>query len=282
MKKIVLICCFLLSIGCKQSMNLEVTTKLPKILEEVSGIQYSEKENAFWMLNDSGNKPNIYLVSEQGEILRELKINQENDDWEDITQDSQGNLYIGNFGNNANKRKNLSIFKINVSDLSSSKKINTEVIEFFYPEQKQFPAKKMYYDTEGFFEWNGFLYIFTKSRVKSEIGRTFLYRIPNKIGNHPAKRISEFTTCPGRGCWITGADISKDGKKVVLLNHSSAWLFEDFIDDDFFSGTAIEYSFNHSSQKESISFKNNKLIYVADEDESSTNRGRNLYLFKLN
>ena len=281
MRKTIIICCLLIIGSCKNFRELEVKVKLPELLEEVSGIQYSQNENAFWMLNDSGNSPSLYLVSEQGELLRVLEINAENTDWEDITQDQQGNIYIGNFGNNANKRKDLVILKVNASDLMSTSKINVEKIQFYYPEQQQFPPKEKYFDTEGFFEWNGFLYIFTKSRVENEIGRTFLYKIPNKVGNHSAKLISDFTTCPDKGCWITAADISEDGKKVILLNHSSAWVFEDFIGDDFFSGTSKAYPFYHTSQKESITFKNKTSVYLADEDESGTNKGRNLYEFQL-
>ena len=185
MKKITLICCLLILGSCEKFGELKIKTKLPQLLEEVSGIQYSKGEDAFWMINDSGNAPSLYLVSEEGSILRELKINSKNTDWEDITQDKEGNIYIGNFGNNANKRKDLVILKVYASDLKSNSKINVENIEFYYPEQKQFPAKEKYFDTEGFFEWNDFLYIFTKSRVRNKIGKTFLYRIPNKVGNHP-------------------------------------------------------------------------------------------------
>jgi hypothetical protein len=281
MKKITLICCLLILGSCEKFGELKIKTKLPQLLEEVSGIQYSKNEDAFWMINDSGNASSLYLVSEEGNILRELKINSKNTDWEDITQDKEGNMYIGNFGNNANKRKDLVILKVHASDLKSNSKINVENIEFYYPEQKQFPAKEKYFDTEGFFEWNDFLYIFTKSRVKNKIGKTFLYRIPNKVGNHPAELISDFTTCSDKGCWITAADISNDGRKVILLNHKSLWVFEKFTGDDFFSGTSKEYPFYHTSQKESITFKNETTIFLADEDESGKNRGRNLYLYTI-
>ena len=120
MKKIIIICCLLIISSCKDFGELEVKVKLPELLEEVSGIQYSQNEDAFWMLNDSGNSPSLYLVSEQGELLRVLQINAQNTDWEDITQDQQGNIYIGNFGNNANKRKDLVILKVNASDLKSN------------------------------------------------------------------------------------------------------------------------------------------------------------------
>ena len=81
MRKTIIICCLLIIGSCKNFRELEVKVKLPELLEEVSGIQYSQNENAFWMLNDSGNSPSLYLVSEQGELLRVLEINAENTDW---------------------------------------------------------------------------------------------------------------------------------------------------------------------------------------------------------
>ena len=272
---------FLLFTSCENFGQLEVKAKLSKLLEEVSGIQYDPQEDAFWMLNDSGNSSSVFLVTEEGKILRELKIDAKNNDWEDITMDAEGNLYIGDFGNNANERKNLRILKIDKKDLKSQKKIKVEKIKFSFPEQKKFPPKKKYYDVEGFFAWKGNFYVFTKSRVKKKIGRTFLYRIPMEKGKHKAKRISDFITCPEKYCWITGADISKDGSKVVLINHKSAWVFTDFQGDDFFSGKAQEFPFGHESQKESVTFKDKTTIYVADEDENGSSRGRNLYRLSL-
>ena len=278
---------FLLFTSCENFGQLEVKTKLPQLLEEVSGIQYDVNEDAFWMLNDSGNSSSVFLVTEQGKILRELKIDAVNNDWEDITMDVEGNLYIGDFGNNRNERQDLRILKVKKEDLKSKKKVQVEKIYFSFPEQKKFPPKKKYYDVEGFFEWKGSFYVFTKSRVKKKIGRTFLYRVPNiqdykpaeKYGVFPAERISDFTTCGGKTCWITSADISEDGKKVVLLNEKSAWIFTNFKEDNFFSGEAKEFSFDHESQKESVTFKNDFTIYVADEQRKTS--GRNLYLFQL-
>lgn len=282
MKKIFLLFSFLLLFSCTNFGQLQVKAKLPKALEEVSGIQYSEKEDAFWMLNDSGNKPRLYLVSEAGKILRTLQIDKKNKDWEDLAKDKQGNIYIGDFGNNKNERKDLRILKVNASDLNSTEKVKVEKIEFYYPEQKRFPPKKKnkYYDTEGFFELDGFFYIFTKSRVKDEYGKTFVYQVPNKKGNHKAKLITQFETQGDIwNCSITGADISHDGKKVVLITHQAVWVFSDFTAPYFFSGKVKEHPFTFISQKESVTFKNDSTIYIADEERKTS--GRNLYFFEL-
>jgi len=282
MKKLILLFVLILLVSCQNYGQLKVKTNLPKTLGEVSGIQYSEKENGFWMLNDSGNKPHLYLVSEEGEILRTLKIDKKNIDWEDLTVDKAGNIYIGDFGNNKNERKDLRILKVNVTDLSSPDKIKVEKIEFYYPEQKKFPPKKKnkYYDTEAFFELDGFFYVFTKSRVKDKYGKTFLYQVPNKKGNHKAKLISQFeTTGTGWDHSITGADISKDGKKVALITHQAVWVFTNFTSSNFFSGNVKEYPFTFISQKESVTFKNDSTLYIADEKRKIS--GRRLYLLEL-
>jgi len=149
-------------------------------------------------------------------------------------------------------------------------------IEFRFPEQQEFPPKRMYYDVEAFFIWNDNFYVFTKSRVDGQIGRTFMYKVPNKKGKHDAERISEFTTCLEDYCWVTGADISSDGKTVVLINNKSAWVFTNFKEGDFFSGKSKEYPFGYSSQMESITLKDS-LIYVADEQHRRAYKGRCLY-----
>jgi sugar lactone lactonase YvrE len=42
-----------------------------------------------------------------------------NIDWEDITKDKDGNLYVGDFGNNDNERKDLCIYKIDKKSLTT-------------------------------------------------------------------------------------------------------------------------------------------------------------------
>ena len=104
-----------------------------------------------------------YVLFRKGDIKESLKIDHaKNQDWEDLTMDIAGNLYIGDFGNNANKRKDLVIYKIPKEEMDK-KEPNADKIEFKYPQQKDFPPRKdsLYFDTEGFFHLNDYLYIFT-------------------------------------------------------------------------------------------------------------------------
>ena len=141
MKKLLLLL-WLFTPSCKTG-NLTVIADLPKTLKEVSGIETIKDSELVWMLNDSGNKAHLYGLNLKGKIVKELKIDAKNNDWEDISADNQGNIYIGDFGNNQNTRKNLAILKVKKSDLNNtSEKIKEERIHFYYPEQAKFPPKK--------------------------------------------------------------------------------------------------------------------------------------------
>lgn len=278
--KYLLVC--LLFTNCAVNYGqLKPVCHLSSSLKEVSGIETVANSDLIWMVNDSGNSPEVFGVNLNGKIISSVKIQQKNKDWEDLTKDKEGNLYIGDFGNNDNTRKHLKIYKVSNFDLLNKKNIVPEKISFHFPEQKKFPPKKKkrYFDVESFFHHNGYLYLFTKSRVKSDYGKTNLYRIPATPGKHTATFISSFTTCNEMNCWITSAAISPDGKKVVLLSHKNVWQFTNFKGDDFFNGTLKKFDLEHSSQKESICFRDNNSVYIADE--YSHGNGRNLYVFIL-
>lgn len=276
-----LILLFLIISGCDTG-KLIVIADLPKTLNEVSGTEITPNTNLIWMLNDSGNKAKIYAVNKKGKIEKELKINAKNNDWEDLTSDKHGNLYIGDFGNNLNKRKNLAILKVNNQSLNSSNNVDIERISFSYPNQTKFPPKKknMHFDCEAFFHFNNNLYLFTKSRVKDDYGKTSLYKIPAKPGHYIAEFISSFNSCDKLSCWVTSADISDDGKTIALLSPKSVMIFSNFIADDFFSGTVDQYDFSLNSQKEGVCFKDAKTLFITDE--KAHGEGGNLYKFSLN
>ena len=281
MKK--LFACFILLIyGC-HSENLKIVADLPYTLREVSGAQNIPDSDIIWMVNDAGNSSVVFGSNFKGEIVASIKINEENKDWEELTADDEGNLYIGDFGNNKNKRKDLVILKIKKEDLSSKVPVNPEKIYFNYPEQKKFPPKKeeLYFDCEAFFYLNNSLYLFTKSRVDEHHGKTNIYKIPAKPGEYVAEKIGTYQTyCDRITCWTTSADISPDKSKVALLTPTALLLFTDFKDDDFFSGKVTVYKFEFITQKESVFFKDNQTLYLADEFTFGI--GGNLYEFNLN
>ncbi|WP_298416923.1 hypothetical protein [uncultured Kordia sp.] len=261
--------------------QLSYVKKLSSDLKEVSGVEHFPNSELLWMINDSGNDPKVFALNTKGKIQSTLYIDGKNRDWEDLTTDNKGNLYVGDFGNNANDRKNLKVYVFSVNNLDHKKNIEPKVIKFSFPNQKKFPPKKKnrYFDVESFFHYNGYLYLFTKSRVKKNYGITDVYKIPATAGKHKARLVTTFHTCDEMSCWVTSADISPDGKKVVLLSHSAIWQFTDFKGDNFMNGKMKKFDLGHESQKEGVCFRDNNSVYITDE--KSHGSGGNLYVFTL-
>lgn len=268
-------------ISCANSSSevIEELFSMPKKIKESSAVEVTEKSDLIWTLEDSGNDPLLFALNLKGEIVNTVEITDaKNNDWEDLTSDKDGNLYIGDFGNNDNDRKDLSIYKINDSDLSKKEASVAEKTAFFFPEQTLFPPKKSerFYDVESFFLFENHFYLFTKNRSSKFDGTTLLYQVPNQPGNHPAKLISSFKTCDNfNHCAVTSADISPDGKKVALLSADKVWIFTEFTSPNFLSGKVEQIDLNNFTQKEGICFVGNDELYITDEKDKKT--GGKLY-----
>ena len=280
MKKILIIVTLVSLFSCEnksEKIALNQIGDLPKSLKEISGIAYSN--NLIYSIEDSGNENEVTVMDTLGKITKTILVNNvENIDWEDLTFDNKGNLYIGDFGNNDNVRKDLAIYKINRSDLQNESVDVVSKITFDYPEQTSFPPKKkdLLFDVEAFFEYENHFYLFTKNRSRGFDGTSYIYKIPNKAGHHHAQLIKTIKTCSDyHNCAITSAAINPDGSKFVLLSHSKVWLFENYSKEDIACGKMIELDLNHNSQKEAICFKNNSDLFIADEKVKKT--GGNLY-----
>lgn len=260
--------------------KLKVVNDLPMSLKEVSGIETDSHDSSLWMVNDSGNKPILFKVDTKGTIIKQITIKAKNRDWEDLTTDPKGNIYIGDFGNNENNSKHLKILKVSKDSLHLNSVI-PEKIKFNYPEQTKFPPKKKdrYFDCESFFFYNDSLFLFTKSRNSKHRGKTNLYKLPSKPGTYKATYINTFNTCDDLGCWVTSADINKDGSKVALLTENNVFVFSGLNSSNFFTSKVTRYNFKYDSQKESVCFKNDSTLYIADEYRGVD--GGNLYEFKL-
>ncbi|RAJ08153.1 hypothetical protein [Arenibacter echinorum] len=271
-------------ISCASNYGqLTYVTKLPHKLTENSGM-VPAKDSTVWFVMDRGNPDKIYQVNYKGDLVKELKVkNAKNNDWEDMARDENGNVFIGDFGNNSNDRKNLAIYKIPDPNEENGDDIEAEKIEFNYPEQKDFPPKKnkMLYDAEAFFYYRNNFYIITKNRTQPFNGEALLYKVPAVEGKHKAQYLGSFIPPKGkRNRQITSADISPDGKTIVLLGNGTLWVFTDYVSDNFISsGTLKTIDLGVYTQLESVSFTNNNTLLLSDEESAKT--GRNLYSFVL-
>lgn len=276
-----------LFLSCQSSKEqgygkLEMLARLPSKLNENSGIELMES-GGIWLIEDHGNRDHLYGLNFQGEVIRELKIrNGGNVDWEDLAQDPKGNLYIGDFGNNDNVRRNLVIYRIPSPARAEDPSIRAEKIKFSYPEQKNFPPsiERRLFDAEAFFYWDNQLYIITKNRSRPFTGEAYFYRVPATPGKYQAQLLDTLVPCTDpKNCIITAADISPDGKMLALLSYGRLFLLTDFDLESPSSGTLESIDLKWPTQMESVCFESNTSLLLGDEQ--SATKGRLLYRLDL-
>ena len=252
-------------------------------LGEISGIEY-DKDGNLWAINDSGNSTEIHQIDSLGQIHRSIEItNAKNIDWEDLTQDDFGHFFVGDFGNNSNKRRDLTIYKIeNPIDIKTTV-TEAEIIRFKFSDQDLDNTNDSIknFDMEAFIFYKGRLYLFTKNRTKPFDGYTNLYRMEDYASNQRAQKVSRFKTCQAGKYqyWITGAAISPNRKTLALLGSNKIWIFKNWKGDDFFSGEVTDIDLGLITQKEAITFMNDSLVVIADEKFRGI--GGNLYAYPI-
>ena len=273
-KYLYVLVCF---IALNKLFTQEVVTDiaLSKKLDETSGLEMVN--NTLITINDSGNKPVLFYLDKKGNILNERKLDCcKNNDWESLAAD-KNHIYIADFGNNYDTRKNLSIIKIPIQ--KSSNEI-AEVINFSYPEQKKF--KRIYrrseYDAEALISFEDKLLIFTKNKRKKI---TEIYSLPKNAGNYQAKKIGSLNT----DSIVTGGDYDKATNTLAL---TSTIKF-----DEYYVLIITDFSLNNKNQKidmyeipigktqvEAIKIIDPTTFWITSEDEKSSSAAR-LMKFKL-
>ncbi|MBK6948695.1 MAG: hypothetical protein IPH16_12145 [Haliscomenobacter sp.] len=248
--------------------------RLPDFLPEVSGLAISSPDSLWWH-NDSGAGPVLYCTDRAGNLLKEVPIAKvQNEDWEDLARDSQGRIYIGDFGNNRNQRKNLRIY------IYDPKTAQVDSILFNYPDQNAFPPppSACNFDMEGFFYFGDSLHLFSKNRLR--VGNYFTkhYVVPSKPGIYTA-RLRDSLLLPKRV--VTGAAISPDGNTVAILSYfynfslglipksrTTVFFLSGFPGTDFTKGKIRKKRIAHGfrpSQFEAIDFTPDGNLIIASE-----------------
>jgi hypothetical protein len=190
--------------------------KLPDVASESSGLARANASDTFWTHNDSGGKPELFQFDLAGKLVSTKSVpDSKNYDWEDLAQDHDGNIYIGDFGNNNVPRTSFEIYKFDPT------RSETEKITFKYKSQGErvgSPQKPLF-DCESFFYHEGSLWLVSKNWGDDQIVK--LYRMPAQPGDYAVAAIDSIgITSP-----VTSADISPDGKTFALLTYGKVLLF---------------------------------------------------------
>lgn len=198
----------------------EVKAKItnPK-LNELSGIAASKKnKDVFWVHNDSGDKAQIFAISENGQLICTVQMPAiDAQDWEDIClgpgpQKDSTYIYIGDIGDNLAKRDIKTIYRLLEPDLSKVKKgavlieMEVEAIRFRFPDGSR-DAETLMSDP-----LNGDLYI--ASKRENKVG---VYRLPFPQSTKEVLTAEFQLKLPVTQ--VTAGDISPDGRHILLKNY---------------------------------------------------------------
>jgi hypothetical protein len=245
----------------------------PQLLAENSGMIFWN--NMLWQHNDSDGDAAIYgMDTLDNTSLRSITFKDaSNVDWEDITQDDT-HIFVGDFGNNRNgARSNLKVYKIAKSDIlqtTGNITVNAEIINFKYEDQPSnlvsVPANTTNFDCEAMISCNNKLYLFTKQWKGN---KTVLYELNKTAGKQVARKKGILDV----GGLITGADIHLKKGRIILTGYSQSgarfiYLLYGYKENNFFAGNKRKIILNGPSQLESVSFINEKYVFLGSESFS--------------
>lgn len=240
--------------GCAPALGPLVQTDPPVAMAslkdpsitEASGLVASRKHPGyFYVHNDSGDRPRVFLIDRQGRTWVEIRLRgADAKDYEDITlapgSAGQFDVCVADIGDNHARRASIRVYRFPEVDLPAEPGQTVEVaaraVALQYPEG---PA-----DAETFLvhPHTGHGYVITK-RVE---GGGTVYRLPApwpSDGTVTLTRVADLELpaafLPYRV--VTGGDISPDGTAVVLRCYADGWFWSGL---DPGGGDAFEGAFS--------------------------------------
>jgi hypothetical protein len=200
-------------------------------IHESSGLSASECQDVLWTHNDAGNAPIVFAMATNGRHLGAWKVtNARNIDWESIStyRDAKGKcfLFIGDFGDNDENRKDRTIYRIPEPNVTSETTMATagsplstepaDAINFSYPDgPKNAEAILVHPKT-------GNIYVLTKNRR----GPSEVHKVKPNFGIVGAvftEKVGEIAVPSQPMGLLTGGSISPDGRRVMVCDVKSGY-----------------------------------------------------------
>jgi hypothetical protein len=206
-----------------------------RAIDESSGIVASRRHpGLFWTHNDSGDGAFIYAFDRRGGKRGTWRVTGAKAfDWEDIAagpgiEPARSYLYIGDIGDNNRERREIIVYRVAepaitdrdaYTDRSAPQETEpAEAIHLRYPDGR--------HDAEALavHPSTGDLYIITKTR--STTASATVYKLaapfsPAKINT--LEKVGTLRTPSLTPGMITGADISPDGRRLILCDYFNAY-----------------------------------------------------------
>lgn len=188
------------------------------LIRESSGLQRNSKNpELFWTHNDGGGRKQVlYGITRQGRSVAEFWVTGALlEDWEDISGDGRGHLFLGDIGNNEARRREIAVHQIDEPDVTAAKGGSVKITRTW---RLRFPQRP--FDCESLVVWGDQGYVISK--VFND-ARAELYRFSlTNTGVQTLERILELKIDSP----VTGADIAPDGSLLGVVAKNGAYVFK--------------------------------------------------------
>ena len=190
-------------------------------IAEASGMVASTThQNNFWVINDSGNSPELFLITHDAKVKKSYKIHGTiNFDWEDITMlhhKTGGNqIVIGDIGDNFAIRDFISLIVLQepAADNNDSIIYGARTYHFRYPDGNR-DAETLISDP-----LSGDMFIISKREPNVR-----LYKVPSfSTDTQDTLQLQFISTLPFFN--VTAGDISQTGTAILLKNYDNIYFW---------------------------------------------------------
>jgi hypothetical protein len=193
---------------------------LPAEVLESSGLARGPKPGTFLTHGDSispRSVPAFFVIRESGEVLERIELSAiKQRDWEAITVDNDGRIYVCDVGNNLNDRRDLTIYRLDPKRPALSGQI-----VFDYADQREFPPPmtQMNFDVEACVWHEKHLYLFTKDRGASGTSKVYCLKTAG-----PVRQTAELLGQIELDGQVTDAALSPKHDRLVLLGREKLFV----------------------------------------------------------
>lgn len=227
------------------------------LLTEVSGLVSSiANPGMFWVNNDSGDEPRIYLIDSAANLIAIVRLQgAEHRDWEEVAigkgpDPNLNYVYVGEIGDNLAQYPTKHIYRIADFKVNKSNQVLDTLITAVDHLEVKLPDGQR--DSEAFVVDPVSNNIFLFSKREKEIN---LYEIDNWTSRNHFTEAKFLFKLPFTQ--ITAADISPDGSELLIKNYENVYYWTRDISKPFtsiFESSARVLPYSQEPQGEAIAF----------------------------
>lgn len=256
----------------------QIATLEDKSINESSGIVVSKiNRGIFWTHNDSGDAPFIYAFDANGKRRGTFRVaGAQSLDWEDIaiafdSKTKKSFLYIGDIGDNGKERESIVVYRVAepvvTAEDANSTKSNAKQTENAEAIRIQYPDGKHNAETLMVHPMTNDIYVVTKTQK----GAAGVYKSSNPSTSSINKlvKVSDINVPSLMKGFLTGGEISPDGRRVILCDYFAA--FEFVLDpntnfDEIWKTKPLVVNLSQREQGEAVCYSTDgKAIYATSE-----------------